>query len=148
MLRGGNIESNPVHSCRKEHKFLILTKRPQRLLEFSQRMLIKHLLIDYPNVYLGATICNQAEADKNIPILLQIPGKRWLSIEPLLGPIDLRLIKGHTVKTTRLENGKPCYRNLDTGGRLSWVVITAALYQDFHLESPSGWVMSLNRECI
>lgn len=90
MLRGGNIESNPVHLYRKEHKFLILTKRPQRLLEFSQWMLKNHLLIDYPNVYPGTTICNQAEADEKIPILLQIPAaKRWLSIEPVLEPIRL-----------------------------------------------------------
>lgn len=45
------------------------------------------------NVWLGATIVNQAEADRDIPKLLTISvSKRFLSIEPLLGPIDLRVI--------------------------------------------------------
>ena len=44
----------------------------------------------YPNVWLGATICNQAEADRDIPKLLALPASvRFLSIEPMLGPIDL-----------------------------------------------------------
>ncbi len=108
------------------HKYLFLTKRPERLLEFAEWFNKKTglRLSSFKHIWLGTTICNQAEADKNIPILLQIPAaKRWLSIEPLLGPIDLKLFKGHTIKTTRLENGKPCYRNLDTGARLSWVVV-------------------------
>jgi len=44
----------------------------------------------YPNVWLGATICNQAEADRDIPKLLAVPAaRRFLSMEPLLGPVDL-----------------------------------------------------------
>jgi protein gp37 len=46
----------------------------------------------YPNVWIGATICNQAEADRDIPKLLEISAaKRFLSMEPLLGPVDLKL---------------------------------------------------------
>ncbi|PRH13499.1 phage Gp37/Gp68 family protein [Burkholderia gladioli] len=42
------------------------------------------------NVWLGATIVNQAEADRDIPKLLAVPASvRFLSIEPMLGPIDL-----------------------------------------------------------
>ena len=42
------------------------------------------------NVWLGATIVNQEEADRDIPKLLQIPAAvRFLSMEPLLGPKDL-----------------------------------------------------------
>ena len=44
-----------------------------------------------PNVWLGATICNQEEADRDIPKLLAVPAaKRFLSMEPLLGEVDLR----------------------------------------------------------
>lgn len=44
------------------------------------------------NVWLGATIVNQEEADRDIPKLLSMPARvRFLSMEPLLGPIDLRL---------------------------------------------------------
>jgi protein gp37 len=43
-----------------------------------------------PNVWLGATICNQDEADRDIPKLLSVPAAvRFLSIEPMLGPVDL-----------------------------------------------------------
>lgn len=42
------------------------------------------------NVWIGATICNQAEADRDVPKLLRVPAAvRFLSIEPILGPIDL-----------------------------------------------------------
>lgn len=43
-----------------------------------------------PNVWIGATIVNQAEADRDIPKLLQVPARvRFLSMEPLLGPVSL-----------------------------------------------------------
>lgn len=47
------------------------------------------------NVWLGATVVNQAEADRDIPKLLAVPARvRFLSMEPLLGPVylDPRLI--------------------------------------------------------
>lgn len=41
------------------------------------------------NVWLGATIIDQAEADRDIPKLLSVPAaKRFLSMEPLLGPVS------------------------------------------------------------
>ncbi|MDO9235969.1 MAG: phage Gp37/Gp68 family protein [Aquabacterium sp.] len=48
-------------------------------------------MIDYwPNVWIGATIVNQEEADRDIPKLLAVPAaKRFLSMEPLLGPVDI-----------------------------------------------------------
>lgn len=42
------------------------------------------------NVWLGATITNQSEADRDIPKLLAMPARvRFLSMEPLLGPVNL-----------------------------------------------------------
>ena len=44
----------------------------------------------WPNVWLGATIVNQEEADRDIQKLLKIPATvHFLSMEPLLGPVDL-----------------------------------------------------------
>ena len=41
------------------------------------------------NVWLGATIVNQDEADRDVPKLLTLPAvKRFVSYEPALGPID------------------------------------------------------------
>ncbi|MFM0630716.1 phage Gp37/Gp68 family protein [Paraburkholderia xenovorans] len=47
----------------------------------------------WENVWLGATIVNQEEADRDIPKLMQVPARvRFLSMEPLLGPVDLKLM--------------------------------------------------------
>lgn len=44
----------------------------------------------YPNVWLGITVVNQAEVDRDIPKLLTVPARvRFLSVEPMLGPISL-----------------------------------------------------------
>lgn len=43
-----------------------------------------------PNVWLGVSVENQAAADERIPELLRTPAAvRWISAEPLLGPVDL-----------------------------------------------------------
>lgn len=55
-----------------------------------------------PNVWIGASITSQAEADRDIPKLLQVPAeKRFLSMEPLLGPVDLNRIH----KSGMMEGG-------------------------------------------
>lgn len=64
--------------------WLLLTKRPEnvaRLARWSQ----------WPkNVWLGATVENQKRADENLPHLLEVPAAvRFISAEPLLGPLDL-----------------------------------------------------------
>ncbi|VWC80623.1 phage Gp37Gp68 [Burkholderia contaminans] len=47
--------------------------------------------LPWPGVWLGATVVNQAEADRDIEKLLMTPARRrFLSMEPLLGPVDLR----------------------------------------------------------
>jgi protein gp37 len=43
-----------------------------------------------PNVWIGCTVEDQRRADERIPLLVQIPARvRFLSCEPLLGPVDL-----------------------------------------------------------
>lgn len=45
---------------------------------------------DLKNVWIGAMVCNQQEAERDIPKLLSVSAtKRFLSIEPMLGPIAL-----------------------------------------------------------
>lgn len=47
-----------------------------------------------PNVWLGVSCEDQQRADERIPILLQTPAaKRFISCEPLLGPVDLTNIR-------------------------------------------------------
>jgi len=66
--------------------WLILTKRPERISEMAPWSGTK-----WPrNVWLGTTVENQKYADRRIPYLAeQDAGVRFLSCEPLLGPIDL-----------------------------------------------------------
>ena len=66
--------------------WLLLTKRPQNIGD----MLPRSSTWPWPNVWLGTTAENQAEADRRIPQLLATPAAvRFLSCEPLLGPISL-----------------------------------------------------------
>ena len=41
-----------------------------------------------PNLYNGVSICDQEDADRMIPELFRIPGKTWISMEPMLSRID------------------------------------------------------------
>jgi protein gp37 len=69
-----------------QHVFLVLTKRAMRPFSFYNSA----GNIDQLNhIYHGVSICNQKEADEKIPLLLQIPGPKWVSLEPLLGPVDI-----------------------------------------------------------
>lgn len=83
-----------IEDC-PQHTFLILTKRIKNA--FNVFDTFEMPLPD--NAWMGATICNQPEADKIIPPLLQIPAKhRWLLIEPLLGDIKLGGFDGKTYR--------------------------------------------------
>ncbi len=67
-----------------QHKYLLLTKQAELMQTFFLGRNIP------PHIHGGLTVCNQQEADEKIPIFLQIPfATHVLSIEPLLGPVDL-----------------------------------------------------------
>lgn len=73
--------------------WLLLTKR----IGNAKTMLPPNWLDDDmpPNVWLGISVVNQEEADRDIPKLLQMPARvRFLSCEPLLGAIDLTRLYG------------------------------------------------------
>lgn len=102
-----------------QHKCQLLTKRTARMAEYFKELYagkrevcgwIAHksgwesagflslcfatILKDgvIPNLWLGTSIENQQTADERIPHLLQVPAAvRFLSAEPLLGPVDLNL---------------------------------------------------------
>ena len=70
--------------CCPQHKFVMLTRYPENIPD-----------INWPNnTYHGVTITNQAEADDLIPKLLAsgVPHP-WVSIEPMLGPVDLSAVE-------------------------------------------------------
>jgi protein gp37 len=68
-------------------RWQLLTKRPENVAGMAPWS------DDWPDsVWLGTSVETQQFADQRIPILLKVPAKvRFLSCEPLLGPVDLRL---------------------------------------------------------
>lgn len=51
-----------------------------------------------PHIWLGVSVENQEQADKRIPLLLQTPAAvRFISVEPLLGPVDLRAVGAYEI---------------------------------------------------
>jgi protein gp37 len=101
----------------KQHTFQVLTKRPGRMRAFvrareGRKAEYARKFDDCPteamrnspaaqwarqraatppsNIWLGVSIENQHWADIRVPVLLDTPAAvRWLSCEPLLGPVDL-----------------------------------------------------------
>ena len=72
------------------HKYIVLTKRPERAKEYFDPWLNE----DEKYLWLGVSVSNQADADRWIPTLLQIPAaKRFVSYEPALGPVDFTTIQ-------------------------------------------------------
>lgn len=79
--------------------WLLLTKRPQNVMTILGRItdefegVARSLASFLPlmrNVWVGTTVENQKEADWRIDRLLEIPAAvRFLSVEPMLGPINL-----------------------------------------------------------
>lgn len=66
----------------------LLTKRPENILKLVPEWWIKHGFP--PNVWIGTSVENQEAVEERIPHLLKVPANvRFLSCEPLLGPVNL-----------------------------------------------------------
>jgi protein gp37 len=117
----------------------------------------------FPNVWIGATICNQEEADRDIPKLLAVPAvRRFLSIEPLLGEIDIvPYLGGRSIKcgcgfrrdehsligaTVAREKCMLCNGMTSSGPTLDWVIVGGESGHGARPMSPD-WVRSLRDQC-
>lgn len=66
-----------------QHTFQVLTKRPERLVKLGNKLKWS------PNIWMGISAENQRTLDNRVPLLLDTPAAvRWVSAEPLLGPLD------------------------------------------------------------
>lgn len=108
-----------------QHTFMVLTKRPERMKRWFDSM-AEHSTLGFcygaaarytselygrdnhaetwplPNLWLGVTVENQQRADERIPILLDTPAAvRFVSIEPMLGQVDLTDIEMLSTPTMR-----------------------------------------------
>ncbi|MEW6612726.1 MAG: phage Gp37/Gp68 family protein [Pseudomonadota bacterium] len=146
-----------VMALAPQHTFQVLTKRPERMLEWATRIRryehrdgsVFHLndrnvIVGYrdwplPNVWLGVSVDDQFTADERIPLLLKAPAAvRWISAEPLLGPINLRLFLSFVTH----GRGGP---HKETGG-LDWVVCGGESGPKARPMHPF-WVRSLRDQC-
>ena len=78
-------------SAAERHVFLLLTKRAERLVSVAHGLAHR-----WPrNVWAGVTVCNQEEADRKVSYLMEfLPPVRFLSVEPMLGPVSLKGLPG------------------------------------------------------
>jgi protein gp37 len=106
-----------------------------------------------PNVWLGASIVNQEEADRDIPKLLRQPALvHFVSMEPLLGPVDLRTAlweccgepdvgAEYMGAVERICCGKPEPRD-----ELDWVIVGGESGPEARPMHPE-WARSLRDQC-
>lgn len=84
--------------------WLLLTKRPENVMDIVPMLWHSEPTWDggweyvdqWPrNVWIGTSVENQEQANKRIPELLKIPAHyRFLSMEPLLGPVEFAQVPG------------------------------------------------------
>jgi protein gp37 len=130
-----------ARSC-EGHTFMILTKRPARMKEAIREM-VSWGMWPVPNIWLGVTAENQEQADKRIPILLDTPAAvRFVSVEPMLGPVTFRWAKWQKIKT---EPGS-VNNHLDGLRRLDWIICGAESGQKAR-PMQREWALELMRQC-
>lgn len=75
------------------HTYQILTKRADRMREYFTRHLRVFRPEHWSHLWLGASASTQEDLDRVVPNLLATPAAvRFLSLEPLLGAIDLERV--------------------------------------------------------
>jgi protein gp37 len=120
--------------------WLMLTKRPEnavRLIQQAAGRSIESFFERNPHVWIGTSVENQEQADKRIPLLLTIPANvRFLSMEPLLGPIDVLSVS--TNQDARL------IVNYKTA--INWVIVGGESGHNARPMHPE-WARSIRDQC-
>jgi protein gp37 len=103
-----------------------------------------------PNVWLGVSTERQQEADERIPLLLQTPAAiRFISAEPLLGPIDLQRIPHEYGIGSVLERGEihgGTGQCIALRPALDWIIVGGESGPDARPMHPD-WARSLRQQC-
>lgn len=123
----------------REHTYIVLTKRADRMREYlthpdrQWKILAAAAQLPpcgmerlrawpLPHVWLGVSVEDQERAEERIPELLRSPAAvRFLSCEPLLGPVDLRGLF-HCCSTHDFESGF-CVQDCGDWQWLGWVIV-------------------------
>ena len=137
------------------HTFIVLTKRPGRMLEwYNQVDILGWGAGDYnTNVWIGVTAENQERADERIPILLQIPAAvRFVSVEPMLGPVDISEYLrcqycGYSISDTKLHGDhRLCKEYIVEPNVLDWAICGGETGPGARPMHPD-WARSLSDQC-
>jgi protein gp37 len=144
-----------VMALAPQHTFQVLTKRSARMREYCSTEGIRYRIEDaayemeakhyplpiawpLPNVWLGVSVEDQKRADERIPDLLATPAAvRWISAEPLLGPVDIR-----PYMPNALWNDLPSWKEPE----LDWVVVGGESGKGARPFDPA-WARSLRNQC-
>ncbi|MBL3608667.1 phage Gp37/Gp68 family protein [Rhodovulum sulfidophilum] len=130
--------------------WLLLTKRTQNIARYLRPEEYGDLPKwgdGWPNVWLGTTVENQEEADRRIPQLLAMPAAvRFVSAEPLLGPVDLtpHLCPKQWSCDFGAESGGGSARG--TIPKLDWVIVGGESGPRARPMHPD-WVRGLRDQC-
>jgi protein gp37 len=100
-----------------------------------------------PNVWLGVSVEDQAAADERIPLLLQTPAAvRWVSAEPLLGPVRLPPAWVRPQRGCGGTTGGVHHHDEFCSPRLDWVVAGGESGTGARPMHPD-WARSLRDQC-
>lgn len=132
--------------------WMLLTKRIVNVAKFIKDDHSIGAALINDNVSLGITVCNQEEADRDIPKLLSVPAhKRFLSIEPMLGKINFRWNTDLILKAT----GEKYREYLDRTGsineyealkKLDLIIVGGESGQNARPMHPD-WARSISDQC-
>lgn len=101
-----------------QHIFQVLTKRPERMQRWARKYYDTYVLgpdFPFPNVWLGTSISTMADAWRAAQVRNTPAAVRFLSLEPLLAPLEPTVIDGMDWVIVGGESG-PGHRPMD----LSW----------------------------
>lgn len=105
------------------HTYQVLTKRAENMRLFCEYWAFHH---DgpLPNVWLGVSVENQHFADERIPLLLQTPAAvRFISAEPLLGPVNLHKALCNKVRADVVTPSDVWGAECNSAGMVDWVIV-------------------------
>jgi len=123
----------------KQHQFVVLTKRPQRMYSVAYDLAVWPPL---RNAWLGVSVKDQTTADERIPILLRTPAaRRVVSYEPALGPVDFNAVPmpdGDTLGSGLFNHGE--------GAGIDWLIAGGETGPGARPAHPD-WFRSARNQC-
>lgn len=149
-----------VMALAPQHTFQVLTKRSARMREYLSGEALRRVaraanrirtvdgLIGWPlpNVWLGVTAEDQTRANERIPDLLATPAAvRFVSCEPMLGPVDLRNVSPADKYEIDVLSGYDFDQGL-VGPRLDWVICGGESGPNARPMHPD-WARGLRDQC-